>query len=240
MKTSTQFKTLILLLVACTLQFCVQAQTKQTRQTGSFEAISASSAVNVFLRQGGATSVVVEASEEVQKYLKTEVQNGTLKIYRDHDFNWRDLVGSSKENGVNIYITCPRLRAITVSGASAVKGQSTFAANDFKVQASGASDITLNLNARILDVNCSGASDVKLSGKADRQKVNLSGGSEYQAYALQSNGAQIVASGASEAQVNIDGELSSTASGASDIRYKGNARVVSSRSSGASSVRAAR
>ncbi|GAB2477580.1 hypothetical protein GCM10011375_19840 [Hymenobacter qilianensis] len=239
MKTSTQLKTLILLLVACTLQVYVQAQTKQTRQTGSFEAISASGAVNVFLRQGGATSVVVEASEEVQEYLKTEVQNGTLKIYRDRNFNWRDLVGRN-ENSVNIYITCPSLKAVSVSGASAVKGQSTFAANDFKVQASGASDITLNLNARSLDVNCSGASDVKLSGKADRQKVNVSGGSEYQAYALQSKGAQIVASGASDAQVNIDGELSSTASGASDIRYKGNARLVSSRASGASSVRAAR
>ncbi|MBC6607700.1 DUF2807 domain-containing protein [Hymenobacter sp. BT188] len=217
----------------------MQAQTKRTRNTGSFEAVSASGAVNVFLRQGGETSVIVEASEDVQKYLKTEVQNGTLKIYRDRDFNWRDLVGRS-ENSVNVYITCPKLRAISVSGASAVKGQSTFAANDFKVQASGASDITLNINAKSLDVNCSGASDVKLSGQADRQKVNISGGSEYQAYGLQSKGAQIVASGASEAQVNIDGELSSTASGASDIRYKGNARLVNNRASGASSVRAAR
>lgn len=239
MKTSTQFKTLILLLVACTLQVCVQAQTKQTRQTGSFEAVSASGAVNIFLRQGSATSVVVEASDEIQKYLKTEVQNGTLKIYRDRNFNWRDLVGRN-ENSVNIYITCPRLKAISVSGASSVKGQSTFAANDFKVQASGASDITLNLKAENLDVTCSGASDIKLSGQADRQKVNISGGSEYQAYTLQSKGAQIVASGASDAQVNIDGELSSTASGASDIRYKGKARLVSNRSSGASSVRAAR
>ncbi|WP_133273307.1 head GIN domain-containing protein [Hymenobacter radiodurans] len=240
MKTSTHFKALFLLLVACTLQFCVQAQTKQTRRTGNFEAVSASGAVNVFLRQGSATSVVVEASEEIQKYLKTEVQNGTLKIYRDRDFNWRDLVGSSKENSVNIYITCPTLKAISVSGASAVKGQSAFTTNDFKIQASGASDIILSLTAKSLDVNCSGASDVRLSGQAERQKVNVSGGSEYQAYALQSRGAQITASGASEAQVNIDGELSSTASGASDIRYKGNARVVSSRASGASSVRAAR
>ena len=150
------------------------------------------------------------------------------------------MIGNSKENSVNIYVTCPTLRAISVSGASAARGQSTFAANDFKVQASGASDISLNLKAKNLDVTCSGASDIKLSGQADRQKVNISGGSEYQAYALQSKGALVVASGASDAQVNIDGELSSTASGASDIRYKGNARVVNSRSSGASSVRAAR
>jgi hypothetical protein len=240
MKTSNSFKTIYLLIVACMLQFCVQAQTKQTRRTGSFEAVSASGAVNVYLRQGNTTNVVVEASEEVQKYLKTEVQNGTLKVYRDRDFNWRDLVGSSKENKVNIYITCPTLRAISVSGASDVKGESTFAANNFKIQASGASAITLSIRAKDLDVSCSGASDVKLSGQADRQKVSISGGSEYQAYGLQSRDAQIVASGASEAQVNIDGELSSTASGASDIRYKGNARVVSNRASGASSVKATR
>jgi hypothetical protein len=240
MKMPTPFKFFVLLVVACLWHLSACAQTKQTRKTGNFEAVSASGAVNVFLRQGSATSVVVEASEEVQKYLKTEVQSGTLKIYRDRDFNWRDLVGSSKENSVNIYITCPALRAISVSGASAVKGQSTFAANDFKLQVSGASDLSLSIRAKSLEVSCSGASDVKLSGQADRQKVSISGGSEYAAYELQSKDAQIVASGASEAQVNIDGELSSTASGASDIRYKGNARVVSNRASGASSVRAAR
>lgn len=240
MKTSIQLKSILLLLVACALHLTGLAQTKQTRKTGSFEAVTAGGAVTVFLRQGNATSVVVEASEEVQKYLKTEVQNGTLKIYRDRDFNWRDLVGSSKENDVKIYITCPTLKAVTVSGASAVKSEGTFTANDFKIQASGASDLTLSLRAKSLDVSCSGASDVKLTGQADQQKVNVSGGSEYQAYGLQSKVAQVAASGASEAQISVDGELTSNASGASDIRYKGGARVVSNRSSGASSVKAAR
>ncbi len=94
MKTSTQLKTLFLVLLSCLLQVAVFAQTKQTRRPGNFSGVSASGAVNVFLRQGNATSVVVEATEEAQKYLITEVQNGVLKIYRDKDFSWRDLIGS--------------------------------------------------------------------------------------------------------------------------------------------------
>ena len=240
MKTSTQLKALFLVLVACMLHLSAIAQTKQTRKTGNFEGISASGAVNVILRQGNETSVVVEAREEALKYLKTEVDNGILKIYRDKDFNWRDLMGSNNDGKVNVYITCPRLRAVTVSGASNMRSESAFTADDFKLQSSGASDITMSVRAKSLDVSCSGASDIKLSGQADRQKVNVSGGSEYQAYSLQSRTANIHASGASEAYVSVDGEVTASASGASDIRYKGNARLANSSSSGASSVRQAK
>ncbi|MGY2132818.1 head GIN domain-containing protein [Hymenobacter sp. HD11105] len=240
MKMSTQLKALFLILVASMLHISVFAQTKQTRKPGNFDGVSASGAVNVFLRQGNETSVVVEAREESLKYLKTEVDNGVLKIYRDKDFSWRDLVGDNKDGKVNVYITCPRLKSVTVSGASNVRGESAFTTDNFKLQSSGASDITMSVRAKSLDVSCSGASDIKLSGQADHQKVSVSGGSEYQAYSLQSRSANIQASGASEAYVSVDGEVMASASGASDIRYKGNARVVSNSSSGASSVRQAK
>lgn len=240
MKTPTQLKSILLLVAACVLHLSVLAQTKQTRKPGSFEAISASGAVNVFLRQGSQTSVVVEASEEVQKYLVTEVENGVLRIYRDKDFSWRDLIGDSKDGKVNVYVTAPRLKALTVSGASEVKSESALTADDFNIKASGASEVTLSLRATSVTVSCSGASDVKLTGQVDRQKVSISGSSDYQAYSLQSRTAHVQASGASEAFVSVDGELTSSASGASDIRYKGNARVVSNSSSGASSVKQAR
>lgn len=240
MKTSTQLKTIFLLLLACMLQASGFAQTKQTRKPGNFEAIRAGGAVNVFLRQGNQTSVVVEASEEVQKYVVTEVENGVLKIYRDQDFSWRDLIGNSSEGKINVYVTCPRLKALTVSGASSVKSESVLTADEFKLQASGASDVTLGLRATAINVSCSGASDVKLTGQVDRQKVSISGGSDYQAYSLHSRTAQIQASGASEAHVSVEGEVTASASGASDIRYKGGARVVSNSSSGASSVRQAK
>lgn len=240
MKTSTPLKTLVLLLVACLVQVAAFAQTKQPRKTGNFSAVSASGAVNLYLRQGNETSVVVEASEQVQKYLVTEVQNETLRIYRDRNFSWKDLMGDNDENKVNVYITCPSLKAVTVSGASDVKGESTFTANDLRLQASGASDITLSVKAKNLEVSGSGASDIKLSGQADYQKVSISGGSEYQGYGLQSQSAQVEASGASEAYVSVEGDLKSSASGASDIRYKGKARLLSSNASGASSVRQAK
>ncbi|SMC00494.1 hypothetical protein SAMN00120144_1248 [Hymenobacter roseosalivarius DSM 11622] len=239
MKTSTQLKVLFLLLTVCVLHASAFAQIKQTRKVGNFEAVSASGAVNIFLRQGNAPTVVVETAEEGQQYLVTEVQGGVLKIYRAKGINWRELLGGGSDK-VNVYITSPRLRAVTVSGASSVKGESAWVADELKLQTSGASDMVLSIKAKSLVVNCSGASDVKLSGQADRQQVSVSGGSEYEAYALQSRNAQIGASGASEVEVSVDGELTSNASGASSIRYRGSARVLSSRASGASSVRQAR
>lgn len=216
-----------------------QAQTRQARQTQAFTALNVSGAVNVFVKQGRETSVEVVAPEQVLPHIVTEVAGGTLKIYRDKSFNWKSLV-NQKENQVKVYITCPTLSGVTASGASDVKGESAFVLDDFRIQASGASDITLQVRAKTLTVQASGASDVKLSGEAERQQVNSSGSSDYRAFELRSRAAVVNVSGASDAQVFADEELSASASGASDIRYKGAARLVSNRTSGGSGVKQVR
>ena len=244
MKTLTFLRSFGFALILSLLGSSAQAQVKQTRNVKPFRAVSAGGAVNVFLTQGNETKVVVEAAEEIQANLITEVQGGVLKIHRDKDFNWKnlknylgDINGGSK---VNIYITCPKLESLSVSGASDVSSESVFAADHFTVQASGASEIVLKVKAKTLSVSSSGASDIKLSGEAESQQVNLSGSSEYSAFNLQSKTTQVDASGASEAYVLAENELTSSASGASDIYYKGNARVINKKTSGGSDVRLAK
>ena len=62
---------------------------------GSFTAISVSSGIDLYITQGDEESIAVSASNE--KYMarfKTEVDNGTLKIYYDnskfHLDKWRE------------------------------------------------------------------------------------------------------------------------------------------------------
>lgn len=192
----------------------------QLRPVGSFEQLRASGALNVVLRQGSATEVKVEAAPAVLASVRTVVEGNTLKVYREKTkgLSW------GKAEKVTVYVTCPRLSSLDVSGASDVKGVSPFTAEQFSIRVSGASDVTLQLTARQLTAHASGASDLRLTGRVERQQVHVSGASDYRAYELQSQQAQVEASGASDAFVYVDGELDARSSGASDVHYKGKAR----------------
>ena len=211
-----------------------QAQVKQPRQMGSFQQVSSSGGIDVVLTQGATSSVVVEAAAEAQEHLLTTVKGGTLEIGWERNYSVRNLLSSKRRTVV--YITCPNLMGLSLSGGADAKGESSFSADNFRINASGGSDVTLSLNAKTLTIQASGGSDITLAGRAERQKIDVSGGSDYNGFNLKSTSASVNASGGSDVNVYVDEEISTSASGGSDIRYKGNARLAKS-SSGGSSVR---
>lgn len=215
--------------------FPARAQVKQPRQVGSFQAVESSGGIDVVLTQGAGTAVVVEASDEAQAHLVTKVEGGTLKIGWESGFSWKSLLSNSRK--ASVYITCPRLTALSLSGGADAKGQSTFSADDFRIQASGGSDVKLSLTAKTLTCSASGGSDVDLSGRVERQTVDISGGSDYNAFGLRSTTATVRASGGSDASLTVEGELTASAGGGSDVHYKGAARLTNASHSGGSSVR---
>lgn len=218
---------------AVALSSCsAQAQVKQPRQLADFQFVSSSGGIDVVLTQGSAASVVVDAAAEAQAHVVTEVRNGTLKIGWEQNYSWRSLLSSKRK--VTVYITCPRLSGLVLSGGSDATSESNFTADDFRIEASGGSDVKLTLTAKSLTSVASGGSDVSLAGRVERQKVDVSGGSDYKAFALKSTTATVNASGGSDVSVSVDDELHSNASGGSDVRYKGAARVASSHSGGGS------
>ena len=219
------------LFTSCT----AQAQVKQSRSLRDFQVVSSSGGIDVVLSQGPAVSVVVEAAPEAQDHVVTEVQGNTLSIGWERNYSWKNLMSNKRK--ATVYVTCPRLTGLALSGGSDARGQSNFSADDFKIDASGGSDVKMSLTAKTLSVQASGGSDVDLAGRVGRQQVDVSGGSDYNGFALQSTTATVQASGGSDANVFVDGEISSNASGGSDIRYKGGARVSASNSGGGGSVR---
>ena len=199
--------------------FAATAQNKETRAVGDFTQIKASGATTLYLTQGPQTSVVVEAPAEVQPYIKVETRDGKLYVYHESGgltATVRSWFSNNEKHGAKIYVTCPRLTGLELSGATDVNGRTPFAADDFTIAASGASDVRLELTAKTLSVSASGASDVYLSGEVERQQVHISGSSDYHAAKLLSQQATVEASGSSDAYVSAQ-RLESHASGASDV-----------------------
>ena len=75
-----------------------------------------------------------------------------------------------------------------------------------------------------------------MKGVAETLNVSSSGGSDLIAKQLVVENCTVHASGGSDAWVNVQGELTIFASGASDVYYTGPAKIVTMKSSGGADV----
>ena len=205
----------------------------EVRKVSSFHAIQLSNAFSVIITQGSEEGVAVSASDNAETgNIKTNVENGVLKIWYDHDKKW-----SHKGPKLKAYISVKNLDAIKASGACDIKIEGTLNAPNLNIDLSGATDLTGKINVSdALTAHLSGASDLNLTGIADNAKIDVNGASEMKAYDFSTSNCSIEASGASSVQITVDKELSAQISGASSVRYKGTAMIKDIKTSGASSI----
>jgi hypothetical protein len=134
-------------------------------------------------------------------------------------------------------ITIKDLERINASGASIIKMIDPFTVNNLKIDISGASTLKGTIKSASISLDASGASAITLSGKSANANFDLSGASVVKASDFEIENCKVDASGASSVNVHVTKQLDAEASGASSIRYKGDANVKNSNSSGASSIR---
>jgi hypothetical protein len=200
--------------------------------SGSFNAIKVSGGIDIYISQSETEAVAVSATE--QKYrddIKTEIENGTLRIYYDSKMGWNK--GNKK---LKAYISFKSLERLEASGACDVHVAGTIAVPSLSLNMSGASDFKGAVNVTTLAIEISGASDVKINGSASNATIQSSGASDVKGYDLITENCTAKATGASDINITVNKELNVHASGASDVYYKGSCVIRDLHSSGASTV----
>lgn len=130
--------------------------------------------------------------------------------------------------------------AVELSGASTASLSGFESVEEFDAQLSGASSLTGDVMASAASLSASGDSEIELSGAADRMTVALSGSSKALLFGFEVAGdVDINASGASRAEVVVNGTLTVEASGTSRIVYQGDPTLGEMDTSGDASVEAA-
>lgn len=203
---------------------------------GSFNAIKVSNAIDVIIKQGNDEAVVVSASEE--KYrdrIKTEVKEGVLRIWFDNEgIKW----GWNKDNKkLRAYVSIKSLSKLDVSGACDVKIDGVLKGDNLQVRLSGASSLKGEVVYNKMSFDQSGASSSNIKGNVGAIQIVSSGASDFKGIELVSETCNADASGASDISITVNKDLKVSASGASDVNYRGSAVISSMKSSGASSVR---
>ena len=129
----------------------------------------------------------------------------------------------------------PSLEYLKATGAS--EGEiRNFSEQEMSIDLEGASELWADIDVSYLEVDLTGASEVILVGDGEDLKARLNGASKIDSFNFDLDDADISVSGASTAKVYVNKELEADASGASRVRYRGDARV-SENSNGMSSVR---
>ena len=238
-KSKSIMKRIFLSCLAFVLIAGANAQTKEVsdpnavlRKVTGFQAIKVSHAIDLYLSQSDNETVAVSASkEEYRDRIKTEVDNGVLKIWYDDPHKW-----SRGDKKLKAYISFKTLNKLHAAGASDVRVTGTIKSNELDINMSGASDFDGAIEVNSLTVDLSGASDMTVKGSATTLKVEVSGASELRGYNLQTENCSARASGASDITITVNKELSAHASGASGVHYRGNGVIRDIKTNGASSV----
>jgi hypothetical protein len=233
-------KKILLLLVAvfsvCMLQaqneIVVDPNASLRELSGQFDAIKVSGGIDLYLSQSDNIAVAVSAANEnFKEGIKTVIENGTLKIFYEGEKGW-----NRKDRKMRVYVSFSELKKIDASGACDVVVAASLTATDLMLHMSGACDFKGNVKVTTLNIDLSGASDAKISGTATTVNIKSSGASDLKAFDLVTDSCNANISGASDVHITVNSELTASASGASDIKYKGNGVIKEKHSTGASSI----
>ena len=140
----------------------------ESRTVSDFDRVKISNAMTVNIVCAETQSVEIRADESLIDNVKTKVVDGELRVFLDG----KHLV-INKKRKIEVNITVPTLNSLEASGACAVDVDG-FSNEDFSVNASGASDVSIAVNDEIY-AHSSGASDIDYYGRPAVVNVSESG-----------------------------------------------------------------
>lgn len=179
-----------------------------------FDRLEISEALDVAVQQGSSFSVQARGDSRNINDLEVYKNGNTLRIKFDNNRN--------RQYTTYIMITMPVIRGLDFSGA--VNGRIngfTEKISRFDLSMSGASTGQLDIEAEEVYALLTGASNLRIYGNGKRIEASVSGASLFTAFDYPVETARLTVTGASHAKINASTQLNVSASGASEVLYRG-------------------
>ena len=216
---------------------CKKDRTKHSREISNAQNIRGvvvEGSWSVYLRQGEQSSAKIEYSAFLDDKVDARVDNDGylyLKVRRS--------IGITRDD-LKAFVTIPKIEYIKASGASHINSEGVFEGKTNKIELNGASKInSLTYRGNDIDITLNGASQCNMSGEAERAKIEANGSSEAAMPDFTTKTLEIYLNGSSDAFITITERATGKLSGASKLRYRGNADLSGVQLSGASSIKKA-
>lgn len=194
----------------------------------SFSKINAAEGLDVYLTKSTSTAVKVQADDNIQKLIITEIKNGTLYIHTS------EAIG--KTNAKKVLVNFITLNEINSSSGADIHTTNFIISDDIVINASSGSDQNLAIKAENIDCSASSGADVNLNGSATTIKANASSGADIDAKKLVTEHCTSNASSGADINLNCTQSINAVASSSADISYLGNPSEVSKSESSAADI----
>ena len=203
----------------------------ENRSVGHFSGVDVSHNMHLHITQSDGYALRIETDQNLMEYIEVRTNGDILEIYT------RDNANLDPTKEISVYVSAPEFKVFKASGACVINSENKLSSKDaLSIDLSGASRITLDLNAPKVEVGLSGASEARLKGETKSLEIDGSGASNVWGYELMTEEVNADMSGACTAEVFASVKIDAGLSGASTLRYKGDA-AVNQNTSGASNVR---
>lgn len=204
--------------------------TENRKANEDFTKIKVSTGLDLYITQGAKTKITVEADENLQDIIMTEVSDGVLKIYSEKNI-W-------KAKSRKIYVTLKNLEDITATSGADVYSKETLKVEDIKVSATSGADIRITLDANSVKSSATSGSDIEITGVTNNHTSNATSGASIDAYDLKSKTATVKVSSGADINIYASERITAKASSGGDIDFKGSPKKVIKKSSSGGSVSA--
>lgn len=207
----------------------VQQEVRKLNNT--YKNIKVQQGLEVEITQGIMNTVVVEADENLLPIIKTEVENGTLKISSDKNIR--------KAASKKIRIELIELEGLEISSGASVLIAQSFTSPNLSIETSSGSSFKGLLEIENLRAESSSGSTIEMRGMAIKGRLESSSGSTIQAASLKIHNAETEASSGSTIHVWPHATLDAQASSGASILYHHNPADIKTNTSSGGSVKKA-
>jgi len=193
----------------------------ETRDVNSsFEVVRGSAGLDVVLTEGSENKIVVEADENLQEIIETNVRDEKLHITVSKGHN----IGRSKAK--KVFVTYVSLAGVEASSGADVVVNSVLKNETLQLRSSSGADLDVEVFAKNVTARSSSGSDLSISGKAVNLNSKASSGSRIDAQKLDLVNCTADVSSGADIIVNVKEVLNAEASSGGQVKYYGNPTSV--------------
>ncbi|HSG99214.1 MAG TPA: head GIN domain-containing protein [candidate division Zixibacteria bacterium] len=212
----------------------------ENRDASDFDAIVIKGIADVDVTQGDNFAVEVRAPQDLIEYVVTKVRGGVLYVgFDDDEFDFFDHIDISDEE-LNISVTLPALKEITVKGIGSVT-MDRFTGDELEIELSGVGDVNIKeFIGRAMTIELDGVGNLEIGGEVDELDVDLNGIGDADLRDLKAKRVIADVDGMGDLEVFASESIEAHASGFGDVIYYGNPDKVRRRAKGFGDVYAGR
>ncbi|GAB5538235.1 MAG: hypothetical protein Salg2KO_03380 [Salibacteraceae bacterium] len=209
----------VLIVVACEDSRCLKSIGKHVavkRSVQPFSRINISDKVNLITHFDSTYSVRVEAGENIEPNIVTDVRGNWLII---EDRNTCDFL-RSYDHEINVHIYAPSLKEIKCSNSGNIRAMDTITAGSFSFNQEGASGVNaliLNVDTAFLKLH-TGTGDLSVSGTCDMLYIYAASYGQMDCGRLITKSAWVEVANTGDVMVNVVNRIRAFLNGFGDIR----------------------